>query len=599
MKFNTALLFLFIGLAIALVGHQNKYLHTFAVLISGIVFIISFLTLFQYIFSFNFGIDNLFFEDTITSTYPGRMSRATALCFLLLSTTKVLRGVKTTHDLKFLNYLVTLVAIISLLVFSTYLLQFVTDNYVLIFNSMALHTAILFFLASLAISLKHPDHSYVGFLTGKYVGNKQARSLLPFVVGLPVILSAALLYFLNSGVLATAYGVTLYTVCFAAISIFYFSFIFQKLNISDQERVKLEEELRASNQELFQYKAALDESSIVTITDVEGAVIYVNKKFEEISGYTKDEVIGKTLEIVNSGHHGDSFFKSMWNTIKAGNVWVGGLKNKKKSGDFYWVHTVIVPLRNTKGEIERYISIKQDITQKTILSNQYKNLKLRNKEVEQFTYLASHDLQEPLRTMKSMSALLKKRYGAEELGEDAKIVDFISDSAVRMSTMVKGLLDYSLIGLDKEPEMVDTAALLGIVKEDIQTLIESKDATITCRDLPSLKAYKTELRLVFQNLLQNSIKFRSPDRELEISVFARKKKESYEFCVQDNGLGIDKDHLSSIFGLFKQLHNKRAFKGTGIGLAHCEKIIHLHGGSIWAESGPAEGTSIYFTIPVF
>ncbi|GAA5039336.1 hypothetical protein GCM10011506_38430 [Marivirga lumbricoides] len=599
MKFNTALLFILISFSIIMKGNKNKVLDGLAIVFAVVTFLISTLTLAQYILAINIGVDNFFLADSLTQNNPGRMSGATAFCFMLLSATKILRGVNTNKALKLTHYFVSLVAIISLLAISTYLLRLITDNYVLVFNSMAIHTSVLFFLASLTISLKHPDHSYIGFLTGKYIGSKQARSLLPFVVGLPIILSAALLYVMNSGFLNTAYGVALYTIAYAVISIIYFSVIFTKLNKSDQKRFQLEENLRVTNEELSQYKLALDQSSIVIKTDVNGIINYVNKKFVEISGYSEEEAIGQTHRLVNSGHHSEAFFTELWQTIEKGTVWIGGIKNKTKSGDFYWVHVVIVPLRDKEGKIEQFLSIKQDITQKTILSNQYENLKLKNKEIEQFTFIASHDLQEPLKTLKSMSDLLQKEYADKLEGNGGKMLQFIFKAAHRMSDLVKGLLEYSIIGINKELERVHISMILEDVKNDITELIVSNNASVDYSDLPELNVYPTELRLLFQNLIQNAIKFKAAERAPEIIISAEKEQHSYKFCVKDNGIGISEDQLTNVFGLFKRLHDKRVYEGTGIGLAHCEKIVHLHGGTIWAESEIGKGSSFFFTIPIF
>jgi PAS domain S-box-containing protein len=599
MKFNTALLFICISFSIILLGKRNKLLKGIALGLAIFTFILSSLTLSQYLFSLNLGIDNLFLNDTLTAKNPGRMSRATAFCFMLLSAAKILRGIKPNRQVKIKDYLVTVVAIISLLVISTYLLMIITDSHVLVFNSMAIHTAIMFFLSSFAISLKHPDHSYVGFLTGRFVGSKQARSLLPFVVGLPIILSGGLLYSMNTGFLDSDYGIALYTISYAVLSLAYFSVIFTKLNNADEERSRLEEELKASNQELQQYKLALDESSIISITDLNGTITYVNDKFTEVSGFSKEEAVGKTHKIVNSDHHPDSFFNDLWKTIKNGSVWVGGIKNKTKSDSFYWAHVVIVPMRNISGETESFLTIEQDITQQTVLSNQYENLKLRNKEIEQFAYIASHDLQEPLKTLKSMTNILHKEYSDTLERDGEKIVGFISSAAMRMSALVKALLDYSIIGIHKELTKVDTSALVNSVKKDLFGLIETSNATIHYSDLPKIKAYPTELRLLFQNLISNAIKYKSPEKTPEIYISAFKDKQYYKFCVQDNGIGIAHDQLTNIFGLFKRLHKKRDYEGTGIGLAHCEKIIHLHGGSIWAESDLGKGSKFYFTIPIF
>lgn len=525
------------------------------------------------------------------------MSITTTFGFMILSIAKLLRYSSNSKFLKSADYILALVAIISLLAISNYALQLLTSKNVLVFDSMAIHTALLFFLISFSISLKYPDYSFVGFLIGKYSGSKQARRLLPFIVLLPIILSAVLLYAFNLVLLNTSLGLALYTICYTLISILYFSLIFKKLNNSDEVRTNLEAALQIVNQTLNQYKLALDKSSILAITDNLGFINYVNDKFTEVSGFTQEEAIGQPFKIVNSGHHSAIFFEDLWATILQGEVWIGGIKNKSKTGEFFWIHTVIVPILNTKGQVEQFLTIGQDITHLTILSNQYKNLKLKNKEIEQFTYLASHDLQEPLKTLKSMSNLLQMEYG-DKLNDGAKkSLDYISAAATRMGDLIKALLDYSLIGKHHQVEAINTNTIESVLL-DLSILIDESGAKVTSENSPILKAYKTEFRLLFQNLIQNAIKFKSQERPSEIFISSKNDGEFYTFCVKDNGIGIPNEQLMNIFGLFKRLHKKSVFNGTGIGLAHCEKIINLHGGIIWATSELNKGTSIYFTIPL-
>lgn len=239
------------------------------------------------------------------------------------------------------------------------------------------------------------------------------------------------------------------------------------------------------------------------------------------------------------------------------------------------------------------------LKREAMLAEQNRKLKEQNKELEQFTYITSHDLQEPLRSLVSFTELLEKEFAGTLDGNGNLYIDFISQSSRRMQALVKGLLDYSRIGRKKELVEVDCNQLVDEVLTDITVTITESNAKIIVCDLPKLKGYSTELRQLFQNLISNAIKFRKKEVIPEIKIFAKEQENDWLFSVKDNSIGIDPKDMHKLFVIFKRLHDRDEYEGTGIGLAHCKKIIDLHCGVIWAESTLGQGSTFNFTIPKF
>ncbi|HTI09890.1 MAG TPA: ATP-binding protein [Puia sp.] len=220
----------------------------------------------------------------------------------------------------------------------------------------------------------------------------------------------------------------------------------------------------------------------------------------------------------------------------------------------------------------------------------------KNKELEQFAYVASHDLQEPLRTISGFVELLQKQYRGKFDANADKLLDYISQASDRMKILIKDLLDYSRIGREKEIRQVDCNNLLAEVLADLDQIIKESGATVRTERLPVLHAYPTELKLLFQNLITNSIKFHKPGLAPAVAIGSEKENGHWKFTVRDNGIGIDRQFTERIFIIFQRLHNRTQYEGSGIGLAHCKKIAELHGGHIWVESEPGEGSRFFFTI---
>jgi light-regulated signal transduction histidine kinase (bacteriophytochrome) len=219
-------------------------------------------------------------------------------------------------------------------------------------------------------------------------------------------------------------------------------------------------------------------------------------------------------------------------------------------------------------------------------------------EIEQFTYITSHDLQEPLRSLMNCSHLIAEEHAGKLGDEGNRCIEFISDSANRMSELVKGLLEYSLLGKDSTMAHIDCNHIAGEVMSGLSGMIRERKANVSIQDLPSINGYKKELSLLFRHLVHNAIKFQKKDIPAEIKISAQQLQNEWIFSVADNGIGIPEKDREKVFVIFKRLHNRKDYDGTGIGLAYCKKIVELHGGKIWVESNKDVGSIFIFTIPI-
>lgn len=236
------------------------------------------------------------------------------------------------------------------------------------------------------------------------------------------------------------------------------------------------------------------------------------------------------------------------------------------------------------------INLERKVTQRT------QELQSKNRELEQFAYVASHDLQEPLRTTTSFVNLFRSQY-KEKLDDTAdKYLDYIVQSSERMKVLVTDLLDYSRLGREKELQEVDSNLILKEVLADLHNVIHETNAEIKVGALPVLQAYPTEFKLLLQNLIINAIKFRKPGENPRIDIQADDAGGYWKFTVSDNGIGIEKKHQEKIFIIFQRLHNRTEYEGSGIGLAHCKKVAELHRGSIYVQSELGMGSRFIFTL---
>ena len=225
-------------------------------------------------------------------------------------------------------------------------------------------------------------------------------------------------------------------------------------------------------------------------------------------------------------------------------------------------------------------------------------LERSNRELEEFAYIASHDLQEPLRMVSSFLQLLQDKYKGKLDEEADQYIHFAVNGAERMQGLIVDLLTYSSLFRRSEHAPVDLNQVLNEVVSGLAAVIQESDATITNDDLPTVAGIKSQLLQLFQNLVSNAIKFRKPGTNPLVHISAKKWYREWIFSVRDNGIGIEPEYYDRIFQIFQRLHTRTEYPGTGIGLALCKKVVEGHNGRIWVESKPGEGTTFYFAVPV-
>ncbi len=361
--------------------------------------------------------------------------------------------------------------------------------------------------------------------------------------------------------------------------------------------------------ELLELKLALDESAIVATTDAQGIITAVNDRFCRISRYSREELLGRNHRIINSGHHPKEFFQDLWQTISSGKVWRGEIKNRAKDDSVYWVGTTIVPFLDEVGRPWQYMAIRFEITDRkraeeelrakqTELADRAEALARSNADLEQFAYVASHDLQEPLRMVSSFTQLLAKRYKGRLDADADEFIRYADEGAQTMQAMIRDLLAYARLDAavpSRFPLPLD-AALDGALLILHVALAEAAPI-LRRKPLPEVPGDLAQLVQLYQNLVGNALKFRRTDQVLEIEFGASKEPGHWRCWVKDNGIGFDSRHADRIFTLFQRLHARDAFPGSGIGLAFCKRILERHGGRIWVHSAPGKGSTFFFTLP--
>ncbi len=328
--------------------------------------------------------------------------------------------------------------------------------------------------------------------------------------------------------------------------------------------------------------------------------VYCNAAFEKITGYATEEVLGRNCRFLQGRDHDQPGLDAIRQAIRDGTEGKAELRNYRKDGRLFWNEFYIAPVRDPQGTLTHFIGVQTDVTQRkqqeAELAQKTEALAQSNAELQQFAYVASHDLQEPLRMVASYTQLLGKRYKGK-LDDDADdFIGYAVDGAERMQWLIRDLLEYSRVGSEnKSFESTECERILQQVMKNLSAAIREHQAEITHDPLPVIQANPTLLTQVFQNVIANALKFQG-ESPATIHVGARPLFDGWEFFVQDNGIGIPQDQLDRVFAIFQRLHLRSDYPGTGIGLAICKRIVEKHDGKIWVESEPGKGSTFYFTI---
>lgn len=372
----------------------------------------------------------------------------------------------------------------------------------------------------------------------------------------------------------------------------------------------VEDSLRKSLRETSDYKYALDESSIIAITDQKGRITHVNDNFCKISKYSREELLGQDHRIINSGYHSWAYIRQLWTTIANGKIWKGELKNKAKDGSFYWVDTTIVPFLDEKGKPYQYVAIRSDITSRKKAEEElYKlneelehrveqrtiQLEAVNRELEAFSYSVSHDLRAPLRGIIGFTTMLEEDYSTQLDAEAKRITAVIKDNTLKMGHLIDGLLTFSrMTRQDIVKTPIDTGRM---VNDIIEILKPGKAVDWNIHPLPPVKGDLNTLRQVWINLLSNAVKYSGNKEYPRVEIGSFTENRQIVFFIKDNGVGFDNKYKDKLFRVFQRLHSYDEFEGTGVGLALVEKIVAKHGGKVWADAVINEGATFYFSLP--
>ena len=397
-------------------------------------------------------------------------------------------------------------------------------------------------------------------------------------------------------------------------------FLWRWIVVSDRERRKAEElivqkneELELARSQLEQFRKAIDAFSIVAVTDSAGIITEVNNKFCAISGYTDEELLGKTHRIVNSKTHSPEFFREMWATISSGTVWRGEICNRNKQGELYYVDSLIMPFVDRDGRILRYIAIRHDITERKNAAVELERLAEESRMASEtkalFLANMSHEIRTPMNAIIGMTGLLLDMPMKDEQSE---FIDIIRQSGEQLLVLINDILDFSKIEsgyMEFESALVDwrecvessldlVAALASGKKLDLIYWIDPLVPTAFLGDI-------TRLRQVLVNLLSNGVKFTEAG-EIFISCSMKPAlpgsdpRPLLHVAVRDSGMGISEEAKKRLFQSFTQVDatTTRKYGGTGLGLAISQRLVELLGGRIWVESEVGKGSTFAFEIPI-
>jgi PAS domain S-box-containing protein len=382
--------------------------------------------------------------------------------------------------------------------------------------------------------------------------------------------------------------------------------------LAEIESLRKSEQLQLLSNEL---ETIIDSiPGLVFYKDTKNRYIRVNKYICDAHKMSKKQLEGLSLNDLYPRGQAQAYYEDDLQVIRSRQ---SKINIDEPWGD-RWVSTSKIPYLNETGEVIGVIGVSMDVTERKLAEEELKKhrdhleelvnertmeldnaiigLKRSNQELEQFAYVASHDLQEPLRMVSSYTQLLERRY-KDQLDQDARdFIFFAVDGANRMQHLINDLLDYSRVTSRGKPfAKLDLSTVLGHAIANLQKKVEETGALIVNDDLPFVYGDEVQLVRVFQNLLDNAMKFRGTDPP-RINVSAKTFDDKIQISITDNGIGIDKIYSDRVFTIFQRLHTKIEYPGTGIGLAICKRTIERHGGKIWFESEPGKGTTFYFTL---
>ena len=576
--------------------------------------LIAALTLCQYLFGWRLGIDELLFKDPGPQfgllAGPGRMSPATALNFLLLGAALLLLGEPEAPARSLaIQGLALLILLLMALALTAFIFNVQSLYHFTPYSQVALHTVLALMALSLGTLAARPEHGLMQWVTRADVGGAIARRLLPVALLTPLLLG----WFSQIGVrhglyeptIATAIRIVMTIVIFAGVVLW----LARSLSGADAVRRRAEERLREAHKALqasaHRTRGIIDGASdLIAALDPEFRFIAFNQayshEFQTLFGVAP--ALGLRLPDALA-HLPEERAKTMeaWARAVQGEEFCLTQEYGDPQGGRHYYEITFSAIRGEDGESLGAAQIVRNVTERRqaelALRHTADELARSNAELEQFAYVASHDLQEPLRAVAGCVQLLQRRC-QEKLDERGdELIRHAVDGAQRMQNLINDLLAYSRVGTKGRPfEPVESAEALRAALKNLEVALRESGAAVIPGPLPRVTADPVQIVQLLQNLVGNAIKFRSAEPP-RIEVGARRAGEEWEFRVSDNGIGIEPQYHQRIFSVFQRLHTAREYPGTGIGLAICKKIVERHGGRIWVEPAAGRGTTFCFTVP--
>ena len=334
--------------------------------------------------------------------------------------------------------------------------------------------------------------------------------------------------------------------------------------------------------------------------DLDGRLTFANQAFCRLLGQPAEDVLGRTDHELYPQELADKYRNDDLKVIQTREPF-DGVERHKQDGRRMYVHTMKTPLFDSKDRILGVLVAFWDVTERISAAEEVKryaaDLEQSNQDLEQFAHVASHDLQEPLRTIGSYCQLLEKQLKQWLDSDSKKYMGFVIDASARMHRLIQGLLKYSHVGTRaREFEDVDTQEILNQTLADLHSVIDASQATVTHDELPTLLAIRLQMGQLFQNLIGNAIMYRS-EQPPQIHVGVEQQEGQWVFSIRDNGIGIPAEQTERVFVIFQRLHARDQYPGTGIGLSLCKRIVERDSGRVWIESESGSGTTIFFSLP--
>jgi PAS domain S-box-containing protein len=528
------------------------------------------------------------------------MAPNTAFNFIILGASLVLLGRKNNRNILISQSSALLAGFIALLTLIGYIYsQFAFTFLDIYFPPMALNSALVFLILSAGILYIYPYEGFVCYVSNKTYFGRTVRRLIPAAVIFPIVIGWLRLYGERAGFYDNASGTTLYT--WIIICAFIAIIIFTAKRHLKEDRLREQAEKRIAESELM-LKAIIDNSpAAITLKDLEGRYILVNREVEKIMGTTIEALKGRSVFDLHSHEIANGINEHDKMVMEAGKA-MSYEENIILNGAMHTFLSQKFPLYDINNRMYAICGISTDITERKKSEQNLHQLNGQlyesNKELESFSYSVSHDLRAPLRHIIGFGEKLKRETAGKSGDEEQRLMGKILGSANKMALLIDDLLMFSKVGrTELNMKSVDMNSLFSQVIEDQKQDETTYNITWNTGKLCNVNGDLMQLGLVVSNLISNAVKYTEKKNKRTIDIGSYPENGETVFYVKDNGAGFDMRYADKLFGVFQRLHKDNEYSGTGIGLATVRRIINRHGGRTWAEGELDKGASFYFTLP--